>query len=545
MDAIKSLKKLEISTISDALDEFGINGGCKLIPRSRGTKVVGRAFTVKFEKVKPGTFAKAADYIDDVNTGEIIVIDNDGDETCTVWGEILTKVAINKKISGTIISGACRDVSEISKLKYPLFSSGVFMKTGKNRAVLSYTQKPVSIGETIVNPGDYVIGDESGVLVIPYGIIDKVIAKAQEITKKEQNIIKSVNKGVRLKEEREMYNYSSLPFVQKMEMMDVTLRESVFCNNPITMDMGLSIIEKLAQINIDYIEIGYLKKDAVSDSNFFNYDRNYIEKAYSIIDGKSKISAMIHPEDFYSNNWDMETLKKISMIRICFNANNDSETIPMIKYFHELGIRVSLNLTHVSCYSLEQCMDMAEFAEKNGADLFYVADSNGNLLPEDVEQYVGALVEKFKGRIGIGFHAHDNLGLAQINAIKALEKGAEIIDSSIMGFGKGAGNLRTELFPMLLTRKKVTDKKYNFKDFFDLANYFNQNITKTTNFEEQYKFSLYGMMNAGLEEDDAIKKESSAQGIKDYELAFLHANKCECDLQKFKKSILISKLFTK
>lgn len=215
MEIIKNLQKLDVSSISDALDEFGINGGCRLIPRSIKKKISGRAFTVKFEKVSPGTFAKAADYIDDVRKGEVIVIDNGGNESCTVWGEILTRVAINKKISGTVIFGACRDISNISKLNYPIFSKSTFMKTGKNRVKLKYAQKPISIDGNVVNPGDYIVGDETGILVIPSEIIEKVVMKAKEITKNEQSIIKSVNKGMRLKEAREKYSYNPQPFMQK------------------------------------------------------------------------------------------------------------------------------------------------------------------------------------------------------------------------------------------------------------------------------------------------------------------------------------------
>lgn len=226
------------------------------------------------------------------------------------------------------------------------------------------------------------------------------------------------------------------------------------------------------------------------------------------------------------------------MIRVCFNNKNSEEIGPIINFFHKLGIKVSLNLTHVSCCTVEQCLEMANVAEKNGADFFYIADSNGNLLPEDVEKYVDVLISGLGGKIKIGFHAHDNLGLAQINAIKALEKGAEMIDSSIMGFGKGAGNLKTELFPILLSRKKVADKKYDFKMFFDVANYFNQSVTKINNFEEQYKYSLYGLSNVGLKDDKEIKKLSLINGMKDYELAFKYIDEFGCDLEKLKEFII-------
>ena len=181
---------------------------------------------------------------------------------------------------------------------------------------------------------------------------------------------------------------------------------------------------------------------------------------------------------------------------------------------------------------------MAKIAVKNGADFFYIADSNSNLLPEDVEKYVRALIKNISTGIKIGFHPHNNLDLSQINALVAIKNGASIIDSSVLGFGKGAGNLRTELFPLLLIRKKIiSESKYNIKGLFDIAKYFNDKILKTNNFEEQYKYYLYGLKNVGLKEDEQIKKISLTSKIKDYNLAFIYATKCNCDFKKLEKII--------
>ena len=73
MDIIKQLKKLDISAISDALDQCGVNGGCHLTARSKIRKIAGRAFTVKFKRVGSGVFAKAADYIEEVEEGNELV----------------------------------------------------------------------------------------------------------------------------------------------------------------------------------------------------------------------------------------------------------------------------------------------------------------------------------------------------------------------------------------------------------------------------------------------------------------------------------------
>ena len=215
MEIIKNLEKLSISVLSDALDQLGVDGGCHLIPRTKNTNVVGRAFTVKFKRIESGNFAKAADYIENVKKGEVIFIDNNGNTDCSVWGKILTETAIIKKVAGTVIYGACRDISEIKNFKYPVFSKDAFMKTGKNRVILDYVQKPVSIANVVINPGDYIKGDESGIIVIPAELAEQVIERAKKITANEDKITKAVRRGMDLDKAREKYNYNFLPFNKK------------------------------------------------------------------------------------------------------------------------------------------------------------------------------------------------------------------------------------------------------------------------------------------------------------------------------------------
>lgn len=212
MDFLNELKKISITALSDALDQEGIDGGCKAIfPRSKNKVMVGKAFTVKFSEVKSGTFARAADYIDEVKPGEVIVIDNAGRDYCTVWGGILTETAIYKKLAGTVIDGACRDIEIIGKSSYPVFTKYVFMKTGKNRVRLDFIQKPVMISGIVVNPGDYIKGDENGILVIPSGKIEIVITKAKKIKTNEEEILAAVNRGVSLKKARITFSYNFKP----------------------------------------------------------------------------------------------------------------------------------------------------------------------------------------------------------------------------------------------------------------------------------------------------------------------------------------------
>ncbi|WP_289996596.1 RraA family protein [Photorhabdus laumondii] len=157
------------ATVSDALDMLNINNGLGSIikPLKFGMRCVGPAFTLQVEPVQPGESGKAGDYIDEVQAGEVIVVANRGETECTVWGDILSRLAVRKGIAGTVVDGSCRDADSIVESGYPVFSRSAYMKSGKGRTTLKAINVPVKIGETMVVPRDIICADSSGVVVIP------------------------------------------------------------------------------------------------------------------------------------------------------------------------------------------------------------------------------------------------------------------------------------------------------------------------------------------------------------------------------------------
>jgi 4-hydroxy-4-methyl-2-oxoglutarate aldolase len=166
-NVIQGFVSLSTAAISDALDPFSLRGGCEgIFPVVPGAKMVGSALTVRYVpggEVK-GTFG---DYIGLARSGDVIVLDNNGRMDCSVWGDILTLTAMLKGIVGTVIDGVCRDVPNILRERYPVFSRGRFMMTGRDRVMVEAMNVTVSIGKVQVKPGDILVGDDSGVVVIP------------------------------------------------------------------------------------------------------------------------------------------------------------------------------------------------------------------------------------------------------------------------------------------------------------------------------------------------------------------------------------------
>ncbi len=202
--------QLDTTAISDALDRLGIAGQClNLKPLDPRFRLVGRAYTILYGPVghPPGT---VGDYIDDVEPGGVVVLDNGGRENATVWGDILTWVAHKRGVAGTVIDGACRDTHLSRELGYPIYSRSYSMRTGKDRVQAEAVNGPVNIGDARVSAGDLVRGDADGVLVIPRAHEDAVLSAAEEIDAIEQRIRAAINEGMTLAEARRQLGYHQL-----------------------------------------------------------------------------------------------------------------------------------------------------------------------------------------------------------------------------------------------------------------------------------------------------------------------------------------------
>ncbi|RIV82638.1 RraA family protein [Aurantiacibacter xanthus] len=202
--------KLETATISDALDRLGIVGQCYGIKgRDPDFRMAGRAFTMRCgpNSTPPGT---VGDYIDDVPEGAVVVIDNHGRTDATIWGDILTEIAHRRRLAGTVIDGVSRDVHLCRTLGYPIFSLDHWMRTGKDRVQVEEMNCVVAIGGARVGPGDILVGDPDGVIVIPHEHEEAVLAAAEEIEAAEDSIRAAVRGGMRLDEARRQFKYHSL-----------------------------------------------------------------------------------------------------------------------------------------------------------------------------------------------------------------------------------------------------------------------------------------------------------------------------------------------
>lgn len=209
--SVERASHLDTSTISDALDKLGIAGQCLGIkPRDHSFRMTGRAHTVLYGPVDSRNPGTVGDYIDDLEPGTVVVLDNGGREDATVWGDILTALAHRKGLAGTVIDGANRDTHLCLELGYPVYSRSYSMRTGKDRVQVDAEQVPVTIGTARVCPGDLLRGDADGVVVIPRTREAEVLDAAERIDRAEQAIRDRLDAGASLAEARAELKYHSL-----------------------------------------------------------------------------------------------------------------------------------------------------------------------------------------------------------------------------------------------------------------------------------------------------------------------------------------------
>ncbi|MBI4634256.1 MAG: RraA family protein [Deltaproteobacteria bacterium] len=209
-EIIEKFKGMDTTCLSDAMDRLGIKCGCAgILPVVAGAKAVGEAFTVKYRPC--GTVkGTVGDFLDDVAPGQIVVLDNGGRTYGTVWGDIMTVYAQKRGVAGTVIDGVCRDLPRILDVKYPIFTRGRFMVTGKDRVELDGLNVPVAISDVQVRPGDIMVCDDTGVVAVPADRAGEVLEIACEIDGVEQRILALLDEGMTMREARAKMGYHKL-----------------------------------------------------------------------------------------------------------------------------------------------------------------------------------------------------------------------------------------------------------------------------------------------------------------------------------------------
>lgn len=192
---------LDTATVSDALDACGLppgQGGLR--PMWGRPRVAGFAVTVELEPLA-GEHTGAhihTDAIAAAGPDDVLVVANGGRTDVSSWGGILSVGASVRSVRGVVTDGACRDVGQARELGFPVFARAQVPATARGRLRQRSTGEPVALGAVPVHPGDVVLADEGGVVVVPRERAPQVLEAARRLAEREAAIEADVRAGVPL-----------------------------------------------------------------------------------------------------------------------------------------------------------------------------------------------------------------------------------------------------------------------------------------------------------------------------------------------------------
>jgi len=202
-EILEILRTVSVPNISDAMHRARVLTGFK--PVIPGSKIVGIALTVR---TYPGDWAKPVEALDLASENHVIVIDASGEETA-VWGELATWSAKNKKVAGVIINGGVRDIKDIREIGLPVFAKHFCARAGEPKG-FGEINVPIEIDGVKIKPGDYIVAEDEGIIVIPKEIAREVANRALDVKEKEDRIREEIKRGSTLAKVIDLYKWEKV-----------------------------------------------------------------------------------------------------------------------------------------------------------------------------------------------------------------------------------------------------------------------------------------------------------------------------------------------
>lgn len=235
---------------------------------------------------------------------------------------------------------------------------------------------------------------------------------------------------------------------KNIKILDCTLRDGGYHNNwNFSKELAKKMISSLQDCKVDFIEVGYR---SLNGENFKKSEEKFLKNLKII--KKTNFACMIDVKEFISNNkLDKQILEQMFLpkqesvldtCRVAVTYENLPFAIESAYFLKEKGYNVIMNIMGINLLKDVQIKEICKETSEVDINALYFADSFGSLFPEQVSRLTKMFVDHNKANVG--FHAHDNQSLAFANTIQAIKNGATFIDSTILGMGRGAGNLRTE-----------------------------------------------------------------------------------------------------
>ena len=194
------LEQVSAANLSDALHRGGVMEGIR--PLFQGITMAGRAVTVR---TYPGDWAKPVEAIDIAEKGDVIVVDAGGVGPA-IWGELATHSALQRGVAGVVVDGAIRDTYDIAQMKFPAFTRLIMPNAGEPKG-FGEIGVTVTVGSRRVENGDWILGDDDGVVVLPRSMATEYANRSMDVLERENRIREEIKEGSTLSKVTELLRW--------------------------------------------------------------------------------------------------------------------------------------------------------------------------------------------------------------------------------------------------------------------------------------------------------------------------------------------------
>lgn len=248
--------------------------------------------------------------------------------------------------------------------------------------------------------------------------------------------------------------------MKSIEVLDCTLRDGGYVNEwAFGFDNARAITELVSYSGAKFVEVGFIGPHQDMDGVVRFSSMENLMKVFGNLKRRARLSVMTYAEGYTADNFPVCSAETTEMIRVIFWKRNLEEGVEYCRKLVSKGYQVGVQLARTEQYDLSEIGDIVKMFNDVHPYAVYLVDSFGTFNRDKMLRYAEIYDKSLASDICFGFHAHNNMQQAMTNAVTFCEQGYEhdlILDASVLGIGRGAGNLSIELFMNYLNQRGYT-----------------------------------------------------------------------------------------
>ncbi|CAD7847443.1 MAG: hypothetical protein [Olavius algarvensis Delta 4 endosymbiont] len=300
-----------------------------------------------------------------------------------------------------------------------------------------------------------------------------------------------------------------------LEILDCTIRDGGYVNNwQFSRDLVREVYRALSKGGVDFVELGFRNAAAFfrpeSQGIWRLTTEEVLQDTLANIHG-ARVSVMADFNSIELQDFGPAGDSCVDLVRVAVHKNKVFAALDMMAEIKKCGYLASLQCMGYNTYTTQEKKELLNAVRDSALDYIYLADSYGSIFPFHMEDLFGPYVEL--GGPRVGFHPHNNIQMAFANSLEAIRVGVDIVDTTIYGIGRGAGNLPTEIMLSYLSEQGAT--RYNVIPILNCIERFFLDLKQEHPWGYQLPYMISGIFNIhpSYAKDLLRRKEYSMEDI--------------------------------